>query len=119
MDDLGNKSEAGKSNDAPIQPKIEAFSNAHASKTGLKKKNNTYSSYNTNQIGRFLLLVTEKSPIKTAAVDAIINLSSAYQFKNQWEEEGTFLQVKKKSIFLGKLKKTFHLFLFNKRDCLV
>ena len=99
MDDLGNKSEAGKSNDAPIQPKIEAFSNAHASKTGLKKKNNTYSSYNTNQIGRFLLLVTEKSPIKTAAVDAIINLSSAYQFKNQWEEEGTFLQVKKKAFF--------------------
>jgi hypothetical protein len=60
-----------------------------------------------------LLLVTEKSPIKTAAV---INLSSAYQFKNQWEKEGTFLQVKKKkkSIFLGKLKKLFIYFCLTK-----
>ncbi|EIE87883.1 hypothetical protein RO3G_12594 [Rhizopus delemar RA 99-880] len=73
--------------------RIEAFSNAHASKVGLKKKNNTNSSYNANHIGRFLLLVTEKFSIKTAVVDAIINLSSAYQFKNQWEEEGTLLQV--------------------------
>ncbi|KAG1193387.1 hypothetical protein G6F46_002789 [Rhizopus delemar] len=91
-DDLRNESEAGKSNDAPILSKIEAFSNAHASKVGLKKKNNTNSSYNANHIGRFLLLVTEKFSIKTAVVDAIINLSSAYQFKNQWEEEGTLLQ---------------------------
>ncbi|KAG1139459.1 hypothetical protein G6F37_007279 [Rhizopus arrhizus] len=59
---LRHKSEAEKGSDAPIQPKIEVFSNAHASKADLKKRN-TYCKYSTNQIDRFLLLVTEQAPL--------------------------------------------------------
>ena len=77
MYDLRNESEAEKSYDIPIQSKIEVFSNIHIGKTDLKKKNTNHS-YNPNQIGRFLLLVTEQFPVKTAATGAGINLSSAY-----------------------------------------
>lgn len=50
--DLKHKSEAEKGNDTSIQTKIEAFSNAHASKTDLKKRN-TYCNYSANQVCRF------------------------------------------------------------------
>ncbi|KAG0743962.1 hypothetical protein G6F16_011691 [Rhizopus arrhizus] len=57
--------------DASVQSNIEDFSSSHTSKADLKtKKRNTYYRYNADQISRFLPLVTEQVPVKTAAADA-------------------------------------------------
>lgn len=100
MYNLKKESEAEKSYGTPIQSKIEVFFNVHTGKADLNKKRSTYRSYNPNQIGCFLLLVIEKFPVKTAAADAGINLSSTYWFK-KLEKKAQFSQTKKDGLIKG------------------
>ncbi|KAG1585965.1 hypothetical protein G6F48_006912 [Rhizopus delemar] len=64
-------------------------------------KLNTYCSYNTNQVGSFLLLPTKQVPVRSAAADAGISLSLAFRLIKLWEEEGTILPSKKRGLSKG------------------
>ncbi|KAI8094665.1 hypothetical protein BDF21DRAFT_375938 [Thamnidium elegans] len=60
---------------------IENFVSTLAKEKSIKKERSTYRSYNTDQISRFLTLVTEQVSVKEAALDAGITKNTAYRFK--------------------------------------